>query len=214
MDKIIRKRLLKTLTHMKERCYDKKDKRYSDWGGRGIKICDEWLQDNESFVNWAIENGYEKGLTIDRIDNDGNYCPENCRWVTILENNQNRRSSRYYSFNGKTQNLQQWCDEYCLPRSMVNKRLSMGWTFEKAITTPKRQKDSTSIVGKKYGRLTVVKLSDKKHSRVYLWECKCDCGNTVFVDKHKLKTSHTLSCGCLRKELATERAKNEYQRHQ
>lgn len=205
MDKIVRKRLLKALAHMKERCYDKTDKRYDDWGGRGIKICDEWLHNKESFVNWAIENGYKKGLTIDRIDNNGNYCPENCRWVTILENNQNRRSSRYYTLNGKTQNLQQWCNEYKVSRGMINKRLSLGWTFEKSITTPKRQKDATSIVGKRYGKLIVVSLSEKKRGRLYLWQCKCDCGNTTFVDKYKLTTAHTLSCGCLRKELSAKK---------
>ena len=212
MDKIIRKRLLKTFAHMKERCYDKSDKRYEDWGGRGIIICQEWLDDREKFVEWALNAGYELGLTIDRIDNDGNYCPENCRWVSISENNQNRRSSRYYTLYGKTQNLQQWCNEYNLSRSMVNKRLEMGWDFEKAITTPKKERDNNSLIGENYGRLTVISSSEKRRGRVTMWKCECDCGNIVYVEKYKLATGHTLSCGCLRKELAKERSKNEQQR--
>ena len=205
MDKIIRKRLLKTFTHMKERCYDANDKRYSDWGGRGIGICQEWLDDKEKFIEWSLNNGHELGLTIDRIDNDGDYCPENCRWVTILENNQNRRSSRFYTMNEKTQNFQQWCDEYGLSRSMVNKRLEMGWCFEKAITTPKKKRDVSSLIGNRYGRLTVIGVSEKTRNRLSLWECKCDCGNIVLVDKNKLKTGHTSSCGCLRKDMLQER---------
>ena len=209
MDKIIRQRLLKIFAHMKERCYDKSDKRYYDWGGRGITICQEWLDDREKFVEWALNTGYELGLTIDRIDNDGNYCPENCRWVSIQENNQNRRSCRYYTLHGKTQNLQQWCNEYDLSRGMVNKRLEMGWDFEKAITTPKKERDNDTLIGEKYGRLTVISSSEKRRGRATMWKCECDCGNTIYVEKHKLVTGHTLSCGCLRKELARERAKNE-----
>lgn len=205
MDKIIRTRLLKTFAHMKARCYDTNDKRYEDWGGRGIKICDKWLKDREEFVNWSLNNGYEIGLTIDRIDNDGNYCPENCRWVSISENNQNRRSSKYFTINGITKNLQQWCDEYDISRSMVNKRLSMGWNIEKALKTPKRERDTKSIIGNRYGRLIVVSASNKERNRLTLWNCKCDCGNMVLVDKTKLESGHTLSCGCLRIDVLKER---------
>lgn len=73
---------------MRKRCYSVSDKRYHRYGGRGIKICDEW-QSAKAFVEWAFANGYRKGLSIDRIDNDGDYCPSNCRWVTITENNRN-----------------------------------------------------------------------------------------------------------------------------
>lgn len=73
---------------IKGRCRRKTDKRYHRYGGRGISICSEW-EDPVNFVNWAIANGYRRGLTLDRIDNDGNYCPENCRFISIRENNRN-----------------------------------------------------------------------------------------------------------------------------
>jgi len=76
---------------MKQRCYDKNKPRYKDWGGRGIIVSEKWRNDFMEFYNWCIENGYEKGLQIDRINNDGNYGPENCRFVTAKVNSQNRR---------------------------------------------------------------------------------------------------------------------------
>lgn len=198
------KKLKKVFVHMKERCYNPNDKRYEDWGGRGIQICDEWLSDPETFVRWSIENGYDEGLTIDRVDNNGNYCPENCRWVTKAENNQNRRSSRYYTYNGKTQNLQKWCDEYNASRSMVNKRLQLGWEFDKALLAPKKTRDQESLVGMRFGRLTVLEFVGKDKFRQSLFRCQCDCNAILIVNGNKLKTNHTSSCGCFQKERAKD----------
>ena len=91
---------------MIQRCTNPNHKGYHLYGGRGITVCDEWRNDFMSFYRWAIANGYKKGKQIDRIDNDGNYCPENCRWVTVAENARNKRNNVLVEFRGKTMVLQ------------------------------------------------------------------------------------------------------------
>ena len=94
-----RERLYMVWCGMKERCYSSKHNRYKDYGGRGITVCEEWRNDYAVFRDWAMANGYDSeaprgACTIDRINVDGNYCPENCRWVTMSIQSKNKRSSR------------------------------------------------------------------------------------------------------------------------
>lgn len=79
---------------MKRRCYYAKNNRFHRYGGRGITICAEWKDNFENFYNWSLSNGYKEGLQIDRVDNDGNYCPENCRFVTLQENCRQRSNNK------------------------------------------------------------------------------------------------------------------------
>lgn len=125
---------------MKSRCYNKNDSHYSRWGGRGIQICSEWLLDFNNFKHWAESNGYKAGLTIDRIDNNGNYCPENCRWATVKEQNNNQRTNRLITYSGKTLNLKQWSVELGINYGTLHSRLDdFKWSIEKAFNTPVKE---------------------------------------------------------------------------
>lgn len=121
---------------MGNRCNNVNCKAYKDYGGRGIKVCDEWLSSFENFYEWAIANGYKKGLTIDRIDNNGNYEPDNCRWITHRENCWNRRNTLYIMYKGITKPLPQWCYELGLSYSKTRQRLKvLHWSVERAFET-------------------------------------------------------------------------------
>ena len=103
---------------MKQRCQNPNCHSYKNYGGRGINICDEWL-DFENFYEWALSSGYQDELQIDRINNDGNYEPSNCRWVTPKENARNKRNNRYITIDGETRCISEWCEkaEFPLPQA-------------------------------------------------------------------------------------------------
>lgn len=123
---------------MKRRCYNPKEHEYERYGGRGIKICDEWLNDYGAFRTWAMANGYQQGLTIDRIDNDGNYCPENCRWATRKEQNNNTSQNRRISFDGLTLTVTEWAKKIGITQQALQKRLN-NWSLERALTEPRNE---------------------------------------------------------------------------
>ena len=103
---------------------------------RGITVCDEWKV-FEVFLKWSLDNGYRNGLTIDRINNDGPYSPENCRWATRREQSNNTSSNHYITFNGKTLSIADWSRETGIRASTIQSRIvRCGWTEEKALTTP------------------------------------------------------------------------------
>lgn len=121
------------------RCYNKIDESYINYGGRGIKVCDEWLNDYFSFRNWAIDNGYSDNLSIDRIDVNGNYEPSNCRWATDKEQGNNKRNNKMIEYKGEVKTLSEWCDELGLEYFRTKARLNTcNMTPEQAFELPKQ----------------------------------------------------------------------------
>ena len=130
-------RLYKIWRTMKTRCLNPSFAKYKDYGGRGIKICDDWVDNYSAFKEWAINNGYADNLSIDRIDNNGNYEPNNCKWSTGKEQCRNRRTNHLITYNGKTQCLTDWAEELGINRMVLFARINnRHWTIERAFTTP------------------------------------------------------------------------------
>lgn len=115
-------RLYQIWQGIKKRCYNPHDARYDRYGGRGIKVCDEWRQDFSAFYGWAMQNGYDETLTIDRIDNDGDYCPENCRWSNQQEQARNRSSNIRITIGNATKTLTEWCEIFQVDSRVVLSR--------------------------------------------------------------------------------------------
>ena len=124
---------------MKDRCLNPNAVHYSYYGGRGISICEEW-KEYTTFRDWALSNGYQEGLSLDRIDANGNYEPNNCRWVTLDEQKRNKRNNIIIEMDGQRKTLAEWVRVYDLPYSIVWSRLKRGWNHEKALKTPIKSK--------------------------------------------------------------------------
>ena len=154
-------RLFRIWVHMRGRCNNPTDKRYADYGGRGISITKEW-DEYIAFKKWALQNGYSNNLTIDRIDNNGNYCPDNCRWVTNKVQCNNRRSNRIITIDGITMNEREWAEYLQIPRYILSTRLHRGMSEEEAIKTPVR----TNINGH-YEIIDYYKLAKERWSMGY-----------------------------------------------
>lgn len=107
---------------MKSRCYNPHDARYDRYGGRGLTVCDEWREDFNAFHQWAIENGYADNLTIDRIDNDQGYYPENCRWADAETQSRNRSSNIKITIGNATKTLTEWCEIFELDYGTIYAR--------------------------------------------------------------------------------------------
>ena len=125
---------------MRYRCNNQNAKNYNNYGGRGITVCDDW-NDYTTFKKWAISNGYDENsergkCTIDRIDVNGNYCPENCRFIDIETQERNKRNNRYVTINNKTQSVAEWCEELDRNYNTVFTRIKRNWNEADAILTP------------------------------------------------------------------------------
>lgn len=122
---------------MKQRCTNPNNKDYPLWGGRGITVCDEWLHDYAAFRKWAYDNGYKKNLTIDRIDVNGNYTPDNCRWIEMERQSRNKRDNVYVEFRGERKLLIEFCEEFGFNYYTIYGRIyNHGWSVDEALSTP------------------------------------------------------------------------------
>lgn len=137
-----RERLYTIWTAIKDRCLNPNNKDYESYGGRGISICQDWVNNYSAFRNWAYSNGYDekapvKACTIDRIDVNENYCPENCRWVDHNVQCNNRRTNVLLTYNGETHTIKEWANIIGIGYRTLRDRISkLGWTVEKALNTP------------------------------------------------------------------------------
>ena len=132
-------RLYNVWVKMRSRCNDPKDKSYPRYGGRGITVCKEW-ENYFSFKEWAIKTGYDKDAkfgqcTIDRINVNGNYQPDNCRWISMKEQCYNRRSNRRITYHGETLTATEWEKKLGYRKGTIIKRLHNGWSEERAVST-------------------------------------------------------------------------------
>lgn len=135
------KRLYFVWNDMKARCYNPNDVSYKNYGGRGIVVCDEWRTDYAAFKEWAYKTGYDENAkrgecTLDRIDKDGNYSPDNCRWAGMKLQSNNRRNTPMITINGRCAPITEWAAEAGLPRGLLYARLRRGWSGEELISPP------------------------------------------------------------------------------
>lgn len=135
-----RTRLYTIYKNMIKRCYCPTFKRFKNYGLRGIKVCDEWIKNKKSFFEWAVSNGYRDDLTIDRVDVNGNYCPENCRWITNAEQQKNTTRNHRVTYNGETHCIAEWARITGIPEYRIHSRLKSGWDVNDVFNLPVQEK--------------------------------------------------------------------------
>lgn len=130
-------RLYVIWSDMKQRCFYDKSINYQNYGGRGITVCDKWLHDFKAFHDWAVSNGYDDSLTLDRINANGNYCPENCRWATRAQQDNNTTVNHRVTYNGETHTIAEWAEITGINYHKLWRRICvLKWDIEKALSTP------------------------------------------------------------------------------
>lgn len=128
-------RLYEIWCGMKKRCYNHKDKRFKNYGARGITVCDEWKSSFQAFHDWAMSHGYSDVLTIDRVDVNGHYCPENCRWVDAKIQQRNTTRNHFVTAFGETKTIAEWSEEKGINQGVIKDRLNkLHWTPEEAVS--------------------------------------------------------------------------------
>lgn len=145
-------RLNKIWRMMRQRCYNQNDQAYKNYGGKGVKVCEEW-HTFKFFMEWALNNGYQDGLTIERKDSNGDYCPSNCEWITRAENCRRARkgkpggrkgTGKVIEFNGESKTIQRWAEEIGIKDTTLHQRIA-NWGIEKALTTKPKPRYSGKL---------------------------------------------------------------------
>ena len=160
-----RKRLKSIYNGMRLRCYNENNVNYKYYGGKGVTICDEWLLSFENFFDWAINNGYNENLTIDRIDSEKEYSPDNCKWSTKKEQAYNRSISVKLTLNGRTMYMTEWAEELEIDKKILSWRYNNGWSDEEILTRPRDYKENKLTLNEEthsmseWSRITGIKVA-------------------------------------------------------
>lgn len=129
-------RLFGIWSGMKNRCYNENEPSYKNYGARGIQVYEDWRSSYESFRDWALANGYRDDLTIDRIDVNGNYCPENCRWINWKAQANNKRTNHVIEYCGEKHTIAEWCERLNIPKYIIYDGLRVGKSFSEIVEAP------------------------------------------------------------------------------
>lgn len=156
------------------RCYDESSPSYDNYGGRGIYVDSVWLYDPTAFIEWSLANGSASGLHLDRVDNEGPYSPDNCRYTTPSENMRNRRTSRRITAFGETKTVAEWFEDHrCqTTQASIYQRLKIGWTAERAIT---------EAYDGKYSKRDLTAYGETKCWTQWLHDERCRVGKTALL---------------------------------
>ena len=205
-----------TWINMKGRCCNPKNDRFEQYGGRGIKICDRWLHSFENF----LEDMGEKpapNYSLDRIDVNGDYCPENCRWADSKTQMNNTTRNVYIEYNGVRKTATEWGDELGLSAKTITWRYNQGWEIADVLSVmdkrfnnivindvdviepPSKNSRMIDMTGFTTNHVTVIKFAEQRivgKVKKNFWLCKCDCGKEFLAEGQALRTGKTTSCGC------------------
>ena len=173
---------------MKGRCYNPNAQQYPNYGGRGISVCPEWVESYVAFYDWAHASGYADDLTLDREDNDGDYTPDNCRWVDWKTQQRNRRSNTLKTVWGETKTVAAWAED---PRCVVvwgtlKGRLKWGWSMERALTEPLVEYEKLEAFG------------EQKNLRQWSQDSRCEVPKPTLY--WRVRQGYSLECA-LRRDL-------------
>lgn len=180
--------------NMLDRCYRATDPYFHRYGGRGIKVCERW-RGPDGFQNFVEDIGRRPSRrhSIDRRDNDGDYTPDNCRWATPREQARNRSSNRRLKVDGETKTLVEWSECSGIPSDILSKRLAIGWTEKRAVSTPVLRPTDPNV-GDRFGKWTVIEPAGRRDGGNKAYRCRCDCGNEQIVSSYALRKRRSWRC--------------------